>query len=306
MLQGHELKLNPNHENYLHDTMHVYAQNVHCDAQNEHRLKLLHGREFTNLATGSKIEDFTELANVTMPTNPCETSNLRKVLTVKIDNARVLITTNIYVTDGLTNGAMDTVTNVVIDHTPGQISVILVAFDNEHVGQETRYTRVYNSRNQNAIPIHETQTTFPVDKKEPFQATRSQFPLTLAWAVTIHKCKGLSMSEIVIYMTCGKGKFKPGEAYVAFSRDKTLEKIHIIIYTQSQIYVSQYVEKEMRKLRKNILPQMPPNLFHNIPGGVKILHLNIGNLKRKIEDIKDGNIFRNSDIISSNEIHLFI
>ena len=32
MLQGHELKLNPNHENYPHDAMHVYEQNVHCDA----------------------------------------------------------------------------------------------------------------------------------------------------------------------------------------------------------------------------------------------------------------------------------
>ena len=41
MLQAHELKLNPNNENYQHDAMHVYAQNAHCDAWNEHRLKLL-------------------------------------------------------------------------------------------------------------------------------------------------------------------------------------------------------------------------------------------------------------------------
>ena len=41
MLQSCELKLNPNHENYPHNAMHVYAQNVHCDA-------------FTNIATDSK------------------------------------------------------------------------------------------------------------------------------------------------------------------------------------------------------------------------------------------------------------
>ena len=35
MLQGHELKLNPNHENYPQDAMHLYAQNMHCDAWNE-------------------------------------------------------------------------------------------------------------------------------------------------------------------------------------------------------------------------------------------------------------------------------
>ena len=68
--------------------------------------------------------------------------------------------------------------------------------------------------------------------------------------------------------------------------------------------MSEHVEKEMKRLRKNILPQMPSNLFHDIPGGVKILHLNIGNLKRKMEDIKDDDIFKNSDIISLNETHL--
>ena len=58
-----------------------------------------------------------------------------------------------------------------------------------------------------------------------------QFPLTLAWAVTIQKCQGLTISEIVIDMTHAKGKSKPGEAYVAFSRVKTLDKLYIINYT---------------------------------------------------------------------------
>ena len=49
-----ELKLNPNHENYTHDAMHVYALSVHCDAWNEHILKLLPGREFTNIAKDNK------------------------------------------------------------------------------------------------------------------------------------------------------------------------------------------------------------------------------------------------------------
>ena len=75
MLQTHELKLNPNHENYPHDAIHVYAQYAHRDAWNEHRFKLLPRREFTNIATDSKKDDCTELANVTMPRNPCETGN---------------------------------------------------------------------------------------------------------------------------------------------------------------------------------------------------------------------------------------
>ena len=59
-----------------------------------------------------------------------------------------MITTNIDVSDGLTNVAVGTVTNVVTDKTTGKISVILVAFDSEHVGQETRHTSVYYSIHQ--------------------------------------------------------------------------------------------------------------------------------------------------------------
>ena len=69
---------------------------------------MLPGKEFTNITTDSTKDDYTELANITMPTNPSETGNLQKVLTVKI-HARVMITSNIDVTDGLTNGALGTV-----------------------------------------------------------------------------------------------------------------------------------------------------------------------------------------------------
>ena len=165
-----------------------------------------------------------------MPTNPHETGNLRKVLTAKI-NARVMITTHIDVADGLAIGAVGAVTNVVTEQTTRKMSVILVAFDSEHVGQETRYTCVYNSISQNAVQMHQTQATF-------------------AAIIKHHKCQGLTLSEIVIDMTHAKGKFRPGEAYVAFSRVRTLQKLHIINYTQSQIHVSEHVEKEMKRLRK--------------------------------------------------------
>ena len=104
-------------------------------------MKLLPGKEFTNIATDSKKDDCTELANITMPTNPHEKGNLKKILTVKV-NAKVMITTNIDVNDGLTNGAMGTVTNVVIDERTGKMICILVAFDSKHVGQE-QYTQVF-------------------------------------------------------------------------------------------------------------------------------------------------------------------
>ena len=111
------------------------------------------------------------------------------------------------------------------------MSIILGSFDSKYVGEKAMHTSVYHSTNQNVVPIYQTQATFPIHKKALCQATRSQFPLKLAWAVTIHKCQGLTLPEIVIDMTPAKGKFKPGEAYVAFSRVRTIDKLHIINYT---------------------------------------------------------------------------
>ena len=68
--------------------------------------------------------------------------------------------------------------------------------------------------------------------------------------------------------------------------------------------MSAHVEKEMERLRKNILPQMPSNLFQNVPGGLKLLHINIGNFKTKIADIKNDDIFQNTDMIALIETHL--
>ena len=45
---------------------------------------------------------------------------------------------------------------------------------------------------------------------------------------------------------------------------------------------------------------MPSNIFQTIPGGLKLLHINIGNLKTKMADIKNI-IFQNADIIALNE-----
>ena len=105
---------------------------------------MLPGKEFTNVATDSKKDDCTEIANITMPTNPRETGNLKKILTVKV-NAKVMITTNIDVSDGLTNGAMGTVTNVVIDERTGKMICILVVFDSKHVGQEAIHMSAYKN-----------------------------------------------------------------------------------------------------------------------------------------------------------------
>ena len=128
--------------------------------------------------------------------------------------------------------------------------------------------------------------------------------MTLAWAVTIHKCQGLTLPKIVVDMSPSKGKFSPGQAYVAFSQVCELSKLHIINYTHIQICVSPHAEAEMIRLRENQLREMSKCLFSQITSDLNLLHLNIGNIDRKLNDIQNDNLFISADIISFNETHL--
>lgn len=52
-----------------------------------------------------------------------------------------------------------------------------------------------------------------------------QYPLNLAWAITIHKSQGMTFQEVIIDM--GGGAFDYGQTYVALSRCTHLEGIHL-------------------------------------------------------------------------------
>lgn len=86
------------------------------------------------------------------------------------------------------------------------------------------------------------------DKKKIEQeivGTFKQYPLKLAWAITIHKSQGLTFDRVVIDF--GDGTFASGQAYVALSRATTFEGLFL---KQKMQTTDIYIDEEIKDFAK--------------------------------------------------------
>jgi ATP-dependent DNA helicase PIF1 len=61
--------------------------------------------------------------------------------------------------------------------------------------------------------------------KKDIVAEFTQFPLRLAWAVTIHKSQGKTYERAIVDL--GQRSFAPGQTYVALSRISELDGLYL-------------------------------------------------------------------------------
>lgn len=128
--------------------------------------------------------------------------------------ANVMCTSNLDLDAGICNGSI----GVVVDFYGIQSPLPVVKFSNGVI---------------KTIPIKYWQS-----EEYPTLAV-GQIPLCLAWAMTIHKIQGatLSMAE----MDIGSGIFECGQSYVALSRVKDLSGLYLSGFSPERIKVNQKV-----------------------------------------------------------------
>lgn len=135
--------------------------------------------------------------------------NAEESLKLKVGTV-VMLTQNMDVPSGLVNGSIGTV--AVIRKTERGLLEVTVAFSNNSMRM---------------IPYKAYQSAeFPC-------VYVMQLPLIHAWAMTIHKSQGASIdcAEIDI----GNSVFECGQTYVALSRIRSLEGVHIKSYNEKKI-----------------------------------------------------------------------
>ena len=224
----------------------------------------------------------TQMLNVTMPHNKAQTGGLVRTLQIAI-GAKVMLTNNVDVSDGLVNGARGLVT-AIIKHQNTVLS-ILVTFNNPRIGAKAIAQSHYRRDYPTAVPIQRYEAVFSIGKNKAAQVSRRQYPLVLAWATTIHKVQGLTLDKIVVDMN--NTIFEAGQAYVAFSRVKTLQGLFIKNFNPTAIKTSIDVTMEMSRLSTHTLPTIPLPQVVSLPKQhwMKIGHLNVHSYIAKQEDI---------------------
>lgn len=174
------------------DAIHLYPKKKEVEELNLKRLKSLPGEVWYSVAS-----DNAEITKDKSKREAIEAeTGLISILLLKV-GARVMCTSNVDVAGRIVNG------------TTGEV----VQFYGQHVVQvkEDNTGRIFN------IQQECRRTKFNGQE-------RRQFPLILAWGLTIHKSQSLTLNKVVVNLC---DVFASGQAYVAMSRVRTRNDLFI-------------------------------------------------------------------------------
>ncbi|KAJ8018509.1 ATP-dependent DNA helicase PIF1 [Holothuria leucospilota] len=239
-----------------------------------------------------------------IPTDTNKTSGLLKALPIGIE-MKYEIVSNISVEDGITNGTTCTVKHIqYLQQSNRTPSIVWVQYAKPQIGRHTRsqyqsyYTDIINS---DWTPVFAIQRTFYITSKH-IPVCRTQFPLRLATAKTIHKAQGDTLDRIVVHMG---NNLVPHAHYVAFSRVTKAEGLQILHLNEGNIKVTATVIEEMKRLRQEKVLQLCYTPLYNLPPeSLRVTFQNARSFHKHFNDVTlDSNILA-SDIISIAESRL--
>lgn len=151
-------------------------------------------------------------------------SNIEPRLTLKV-GTQVMCTRNVSIEEGIVNGTIAVVENITMRK--GEYIIIL---------------RLSSGR------LYELSKVFtPCESLKTEDCGLKQFPLTLAWAVSIHKSQGITLE--CAEMDIGKSIFEYGQTYVALSRVKSLDGLYLTDFEPTRIRVNPKVKKYYEQFR---------------------------------------------------------
>ena len=247
--------INPEDDNYPSDAIHVFAENSPVNEHNKSKLDQLPGPVFQLRATDQYPKNVSQnIIDKVLSKGRSETGGLDYDIFVKV-GAKVMLTNNIDIADRLINGQIGSVVKVDINQVTRKPTTIYIKFDDDKAGKNMimKSSSLFVKEN-NAVPIEPILARIKIRPGKPSspEIQRVQFPIILAYAVTIHKVQGLSLNKVVISFELFKQRsFNSGQIYVALSRSTSLNGIYILGNIDSKhVRADPRVHKEYERLKK--------------------------------------------------------
>merc|ERR1711888_507827 len=114
-----------------------------------------------------------------------------------------------------------------------------------------------------------------------------QFPLVLAWAVTVHKFQGQTVRHPQKTVIDLRSVFEAAQAYVMASRVQELEQLYILEeLPQEKIYPSQAALQEIERLLRVSINNNPTPWKEEDDSKIRLSFLNCRSITNKFENIK--------------------
>ena len=263
------------------DSIYIFATNAEVNIMNDSTLDTLEGEEFVVHATVSHRTNQNFKAPIENTGN-IRNTNLQSVLRFK-RKSKIMITYNLCTADGITNGTMGEVVDVVMDGNK-QIKSIIVQFINPEAGKETRkgYKDLERKYGKPVVPIQKFEKIFSLDRQGTSAATATayQFPIKPASAVTAHKVQGSTVKPPQGVVLDIKNVRNPAQVYVMASRAQKLEQLYII----DDLHLPKWTTSTSALQELTRLQRTSLNL--DGVGNFDIACLNVRSLRKHHEDIK--------------------
>ena len=279
-------------DNQLNDVIHLFASRDLVSEHNTKTLAAIVSPEVSVEAIDVVVGDVTPDAKADilrkaklMPAQ--KTQSLFQNLTLKV-GGRFMLVSNVDCSDGLTNGATGTLKMIgrVGNETGDGLSVVWMEFDDESVGQKcrTNFSQLYTSGVKSSwTPIFKAEKTFRVGKCANVSVLRKQIPLAACSAMTVHKAQGSTLEQVAISF---KGRAQQHLVYVAISRAKSLNGLHLLDFDSKKIKVSAEVKAEMERLREHPVQPCLLNPQTNLNVGFHVVFHNSRSLHKHIPDLR--------------------
>ena len=186
--------IHPTDNNYPSDAIHIFAENSPVNEHNKNKLDQLPGSVFQLKAVDQYPKNVSQSdIDKVLAKGRSETGGLDYDILVK-EGARIMLTNNIDIADRLINGQIGTIIKVDVNKNTQKPTVVYVRFDDNKAGKTviSKSSNIF-VRENNVVPIEPILARVKMRPGKPSspEIQRVQFPITLAYAVTIHKVQGL-------------------------------------------------------------------------------------------------------------------